>query len=117
MMETTDFIRQTLNRITPEVLKGELKLTRELEGNISTALKKEAVKQFAAGKMTESKEIDNFIKSKPKFKIWSGNGVLFMMQNTGANYDTIIIYSKPDHVGEYEKLLQKVEEIQSKSNE
>lgn len=117
-METTDFIRETLDRITPAILNGETKLTPDNETRIRLHLKKEAVKCFAAGKLAEAKEINIFIQSVPKFNIWPGNGLLFMAQNSGEpDKDKIIIYSKPDHVGENEKLLQKVEEIQSKSNE
>lgn len=117
-METTDFIRQTLDRITPEVLKGEMKLTPELETRINLHLKKSAVKAFAAGNLKEAKEINIFIQSNQKFKIWPGNGLVFMQQNATepeSEENRIIIYSDIKHIGEYEKLLKTVEEINSKN--
>jgi hypothetical protein len=117
-MEPTNFIREILNRITPEVLQGEKILTPDNETRINLSLKKAAVKSFAAGKLAEAKEINIFIQANPKFKIWPGNGVLFMAQNsTEPDKDKIIIYADQTHIGQYEKLIEKVEEINSKNNE
>lgn len=114
-METSDFVRQVLDTMTPAILQGQTKLTPQLEAEIFRGLKKAAVSSFATGNLNEAREINDFINSKPKFHIWSGNGLAYMQQRNNNKLEPaegeILIYSCEQDVGGYDELISNVQKI------